>query len=376
MRFGDLFEVHKGKKPVATHERREPGDHRLIQIEDLRDGAVVRYCPATVGEVYAHPTDLLLAWDGANAATSSFGLEGAVGSTLAVLTPKDGAGIFTPYAGHFLRAHQQYLRDRCKGATVPHIDGRTLADLNVPVPDAEEQRRIATILDQADALRTKRRRALSAVDRLPEAVFADFFGSRAGIARVTLGGVARVSGGKRLPKGSDYAAHATEHPYIRVTDMKHGVIDRTAVEFLTPEVHARIARYVVEPGDVVISIAGSIGLVAEVPDTLAGANLTENAARIRALEANVWDPVYMANVLRTRDLQSQIAGRTGRVTIGKLALFRIEQLEVPLPPISLQRAFRECLASVRACRERGDSQLVEIDALCAALQDRAFKGEL
>jgi len=81
-------------------------------------------------------------------------------------------------------------------------------------------------------------------------------------------------------------------------------------------------------------------------------------------------------VLRTRDLQSQIAGRTGRVTIGKLALFRIEQLEVPLPPISLQRAFRECLASVRACRERGDSQLVEIDALCAALQDRAFKGEL
>lgn len=287
-------------------------------------------------------------------------------------------GLHPDYLARYLKWRAPEILDRVRATTADNFPVATLRQLEIPVPALQEQRRIAAILDQADTLRTKRRASLASLDDLTRSAFVDMFGSgtKAGIQPVALGQVARVSGGKRLPKGSEYAAGPTDHPYVRVTDMKRGSIDETALAYLPPEVHARIARYIVMPGDVIISIAGSIGIVAAVPDSLAGANLTENAARIRALDANTWDSVFMASVLRTQDLQSQIAGRTGRVTIGKLALFRIEQLEVPLPPLSLQRAFRERVASVQTLRAGCDTQLVELDALFAALQQRAFKGEL
>jgi type I restriction enzyme, S subunit len=70
VKFGDLVTVSKGKKPIEIHEVAMPGDRRLLQIEDLRDGAIPRYCPAAHNEVLAEEIDLVLAWDGANAGTS------------------------------------------------------------------------------------------------------------------------------------------------------------------------------------------------------------------------------------------------------------------------------------------------------------------
>ena len=109
--------------------------------------------------------------------------------------------------------------------------------------------------------------------------------------KVRLGEVADVKGGKRLPAGMMLTEEQTNHPYIRIrdlTDVKNLEIT-TAFQYVTDDVQQRISRYIVDEGDVLISIVGTVGLVSIVGRSLTGANLTENCVKIinlRGLDNN------------------------------------------------------------------------------------------
>jgi len=244
----------------------------------------------------------------------------------------------------------------------------------------EEQRRIAAILDKADALRAKRRAALAKLDTLTQSIFLDMFGDPAtnpkGWPVVSIADICEVKGGKRLPKGEEYSSVPTPFRYIRVLDLKGGRVDESALVYLKPEIQAQIARYVVNTGDVIISIAGSIGLVAPVPESLDGVNLTENAAKLVRRSSGRYEAEFLARFLETDNAQGQIGSHIGQVTIGKLALFRIEKLKVPLPPIDLQRQFLRRAAEVGLNAAAQREAQSRVDELFASLQHRAFRGEL
>lgn len=269
---------------------------------------------------------------------------------------------------------------RATGANLPRLSPKALAEMKIPLPPLPEQRRIAAILDKADAVRAKRRAALAQIDTLTQSVFLDMFGDPAtnpkGWEVVTIADICEVKGGKRLPKGEEYASVRTPFRYIRVVDLKAGRVDESALVYLKPEIQVEIARYVVNTGDVIVSIAGSIGLVAPVPQSLNGVNLTENAAKLVPRRSGRYEAEYLARFLETDYAQGQIGSHTGRVTIGKLALFRIEKLTVPLPPIELQHEFVGRAAEVETHRSAQRQAGSRLDELFASLQHRAFRGEL
>src|ERR1051325_4216035 len=89
-----------------------------LQIDDLRPGATPKYARDKSG-VLATKNDVLIAWDGANAGTVSFGLEGYVGSTLAILRPNSNE-ILAPFLGYFLKSKFAHLQRTNTGATIPH----------------------------------------------------------------------------------------------------------------------------------------------------------------------------------------------------------------------------------------------------------------
>lgn len=190
----------------------------------------------------------------------------------------------------------------------------------------------------------------------------------------SIGELCFVKGGKRLPKGEAYSQLATDFRYIRVIDLRMGAVDESQLVYFTPEVQARIKRYTVHVGDVIISIAGSIGLVAAVPGSWDGANLTENAAKLVPREADTHHAEYMAAVLRTPHLQRQITSHPGQMTIGKLALFPIVRLWLPVPPFSLQTEFAARIRDLRSLREHLTDSAFGLQARFASLQHRAFRG--
>jgi type I restriction enzyme S subunit len=302
----------------------------------------------------------------------------AINQDMKALLCSDSA--YPDYVARFVKARSPVILQWVRATTADNFPIDKLKRLEIPLPLLPEQRRVAEILDRADALRAKRRAVLAQLDTLTRSIFLDMFGDPAtnpkGWPQVTITDLCEVKGGKRLPKGEEYSATPTPFRYIRVVDLKDGRVDESGLVHLKPEIQAQIARYVVNPGDVIISIAGSIGLVAPVPASLGGVNLTENAAKLVPRRKGEYEPEYLSTFLQTRHAQSQIGSHIGQVTIGKLALFRIEKIKVPMPPRDLQRDFVQRIAAAEAHSAVQHRALVQLTALFASLQHRAFRGEL
>ena len=143
----DLFTISKGKK-VEGLEYKTDESVRYIQIDDLRNNENLKYCENDKKYVFASREDIIIAWDGANAGTIGFGLEGAIGSTLAVLRKKADY-MDSEFCGLFLRSKSNYLRGKCTGATIPHIQKSVLENIEIPKFDIEKQKKIVEALDKS-----------------------------------------------------------------------------------------------------------------------------------------------------------------------------------------------------------------------------------
>ena len=172
--LGEIVTIHKGRKAAEVCEKPHPSAVRYLQIDDLRSDANVKYA-IDVNGVVATKRDVLIAWDGANAGTTGYGLNGYAGSTIAVLRIKD-VNVYTPFLGKFLQSRFRYLRERCTGATIPHLDRTSLEDLEIPVPSLDEQKRIAALLDKADRVRRSRRYVQELSKGFLQSVFLEMFG--------------------------------------------------------------------------------------------------------------------------------------------------------------------------------------------------------
>jgi type I restriction enzyme S subunit len=159
----------------------------------------------------------------------------------------------------------------------------------------------------------------------------------------SLGEIATVTGGKRLPKGKILVRDNTGHPYIRVSDMKAKGISFDDIHYVPKDVIDIIQRYRVYEGDIYISVAGTLGLVGKVPKELTGANLTENADRISNIEGN---SDYLLYCLRSQLIQDIINREKTTNAQPKLALMRIKSFPIPLPRVSEQQKIADILTSV------------------------------
>ncbi|MDE2697667.1 MAG: restriction endonuclease subunit S, partial [Gemmatimonadota bacterium] len=149
-----------------------------------------------------------------------------------------------------------------------------------------------------------------------------------------IGHVAKVKGGKRLPKGMSVLDKATEHPYLRVVDFGDHGINRSDIKYIDAQTFDYIKRYTIDSSDIYISIAGTIGRVGVVPKDLSGANLTENAAKITDISEDV-DHRYLMYYLRSPIGQGAIRNRTGGTSQPKLALYKIADIDFLYRPLSM-----------------------------------------
>ncbi|MBD2343619.1 restriction endonuclease subunit S [Anabaena subtropica] len=166
---------------------------------------------------------------------------------------------------------------------------------------------------------------------------------------VRIGEIALVRGGKRLPQGASFAIIPTPYIYIQVTNMKNGTIVNDGLKYIDEDVYQAIKNYIIEKEDLYISIAGTIGQVGEVPDFYHQMNLTENAARIIFKELN---KKYFLTALNSNIVQSQFKEKTNQQAQPKLALKRIADAIIPLPPLAEQkRIVEKCDRLLSTCDE-------------------------
>ncbi len=166
------------------------------------------------------------------------------------------------------------------------------------------------------------------------------------LKKVKLGELALVKGGKRLPKGTNLITEPNSHPYIRVRDLnnKSTLELNNDFEYVDDETQKSIARYIVGAGDIVLSIVGTIGLVAIVGESLHKANLTENCVKLTQLDGV--DRDYLYYYLKSDLGQAEIAKGTVGAVQAKLPIKNIQDIDIVLPDISTQQKISSILRSI------------------------------
>lgn len=162
---------------------------------------------------------------------------------------------------------------------------------------------------------------------------------------VTLENIASINGGKRLPKDHDFSSSKTNHPYIRARDIREGRIDITEPVYITDQTASLLKKYVVKRDDVVITIVGAnIGDIGFISEELEGANLTENAARIRAQNDKCHSKFLSLHLSMPKNKERFKFIASGSAQ-GKLGLYKIKAFEVVLPPLAIQEYIADILSA-------------------------------
>jgi type I restriction enzyme S subunit len=280
---------------------------------------------------------------------------------------------------YFLRQPSMvdYANSRAAGANLPRLSPSALAEFEIPLPPLAEQRRIAEVLDRAEALRAKRRAALAQLDALTQSLFLDLFGDPIKNPHgcpvrpmIELIDPQRpISYGILMP-GPDQADGVK---YVRVVDMKNGGIELSGIRKTTEAISNSFRRSLLKTGDLLMSIRGHVGRFAVVPPELDGANITQDTARLAIVGAS---SVFVRECLRTEGFQRWMAKHTKGVAVRGINLGDVKLMPIMLPPRTAQDKFARQANVVEALKTAHRASLAELDALFASLQHRAFKGEL
>ena len=268
----------------------------------------------------------------------------------------------------WLRCHRPQLEAIGNGATFKEVSKRTVAAVRIGLPPIAEQRRIAAVLDAADALRAKRRLALVKLDSLTQAFFIDIFGDTSEWPRGRLGDhVSTTSGGTPSRSRADF--FGGQIPWVKSGELAAGRVT-TSEETITAEALASSSAKLMPIGTVLLAMYGAtVGEVA----VLGVEAATNQAVCCISPTESVTGP-FLVGLLHTRkrDLVRRAAGGAQP----NISQTIIRGLEIPLPPIALQEEYAGRVAAADELRESARSSAVELEALFASLQQRAFRGEL
>jgi type I restriction enzyme S subunit len=261
------------------------------------------------------------------------------------------------------------------GAAIKRLTLSKIKRFEIPLPPLAEQRRIAEVLDRAEALRAKRRAALAQLDSLTQSLFLDLFGdpvmNRKGFPVFRMGDVCDVRDGTH-----DSPKYVSEGGYPLVTskNLSGGFVDLSDVNLISEADYIQInKRSKVDRGDIIMPMIGTIGSPVLVEDEPRFA--IKNVALIKFTEASP-SPILVRHLLSCSYFDHIVGQKNRGGTQKFVSLGDLRSFPLPLPPIALQREFARRVTAVEALKTAQRASLAELDALFATLQHRAFKGEL
>lgn len=269
---------------------------------------------------------------------------------------------------------------KATGASYPAVSDRIIFDSRIPLPPLAEQRRIAEMLDRAEALRAKRRTALAQLDSLTQSLFLDLFGDPVtnpkGWPRIQLGQMV-----ERITKGESPGWQGFEYQddgalFVTSENVRLGAIELSAPKFIPLAFNKKLFRSELRSGDLLVNLVGaSIGRSCIFPGYSRPANINQAVAVVTVIPTRI-ENIFLSGLLTSERGQWLLLNNRVEGARANISLTDLRELSIPLPPITLQREFARRVTAVEALRAAQRASLAGLDALFSSLQHRAFKGEL
>jgi type I restriction enzyme S subunit len=326
------------------------------------------------------PGAILIAMYGATVGqVSRLAIQAATNQAICHIYP-DESVCLRDYLYRVLKSSKEVLLGKRVGGGQPNISQAIVRNIEIPLPPLAEQKRIAGILDAADALRAKRRAALAQLDALAQSLFLDLFGDpvtnpKGWEARALKGTKTKVQIG---PFGSllhkeDYIVGGV--PLINPMHIISGRIRVGRDQTVSEKKASTLRGYRLEPGDVIMGRRGEMGRCAIVSESESGMLCGTGSLYLRP-DTDEFTSLFLSWTLSSGSMKLHLEGLSQGVTMANLNRTMIENLEIVRPPLPLQQSFAAAVEAIEKQKARHREHLAGLDALFASLQHRAFRGEL
>lgn len=300
-----------------------------------------------------------------------------------VILVRPGSKLDPKYFVHFISspiAQRQLLRCRV-GSAQSVVNTKVVESWLIPLPRIEEQRRIAAILDKADAVRRKRQQAIALTEELLRAAFLEMFGDSVtnpkGWEVCQLKDFSTIQSGIAKGKKID-RSKAVSIPYMRVANVQDGYLDLSEIKTLEI-LPTDIDKYILREGDLLLTEGGD-------PDKLGRGAIWYGKIQPCVHQNHIFcvrpdqtlaEPEYLSALIgseRGKRYFLQAAKQTtGIATINKTQLYGFPAF---LPPLYLQQKYTQIVKVIRSTRTKLDDKYEQTDKFFNSLLQRAFSGKL
>ena len=398
VRLGDHAKLIRGItfKPVDKCDPRDEGAVVCMRTKNVQAALDASDLIAVPSSLVKNPEKMLSAGDILVSSANSWNLVGkccqvpklqypsTAGGFISILRPKtkklESSYLYRWFSSNVV---QRKLRSFANQTTnISNLDHKRTLELQIPLPSPAEQKRIARILDAADALRAKRREALAQLDTLLQSTFLDMFGDPVTNPRGWEVKPLNELLGEKSTNGAYYPKDAYSSVGTRMVHMAnafYGVVNPNEVKRVDAPL-ADIEKYGLLPTDILVSrrslnYEGS-AKPCLIPETDEPLIFESSLIRVRPDRERVLTIYLFHYLLNNRARAKYVFPLVTRSTISGISQSNLMKVKVVLPPLDIQLRFATVVESIEQQKARQRAHLAELDTLFASLQSRAFRGNL
>ena len=379
----DIFDLQMGKTPSRNNtEYWNTEEHKWISIADLtKTGKYISETKECLSDCAIDDSGIKVI--PANTVVMSFKL--SIGKTaitaedmysneaIMAFHDKHVAEILPEYI-YYMFKYKNWDEGSNKAVMGKTLNKATLSEVEIDICSLEEQREIVKVLDKMMTVLGSRETELSLLDNLIKARFVEMF-SKINVdwKEVTMADICKDM--RTGPFGS--ALHHDEFvdKGIFVLGIDNAVENKFSynrMRYITEEKYEKLKRYTVHPGDVIITIMGTVGRSAVIPENMPKAINTKHLACLTP-DTHIVDSYFLVNVFQVHPLiRKQLESQSKGAIMNGLNLTIIKGLKFRLPPLELQKEFVEFYKQVNKSKVAVQKALDETKLLFDSLMQQYF----
>src|SRR3989344_5835605 len=286
------------------------------------------------------------------------------------------------YLYYWLRSKKEYLNSIGRGATFKEISKTIVSKLKIPLPfsngkpDLAEQERIVSILEKAEKLKEKGKKAKDLLDEYLKSVFNEMFGdivsNNRGWNKINAEELFDMKLGKML-SARNYTGKNLK-PYLRNVNVRWGYLDLSDVKKMDFNEN-EYNKYQLKKGDILVCEGGEVGRTAIYSGEISNCCYQNALHRLR-IKKPVIAGAYFICYMQFAAKYGLILRDTSQVTIAHFTAEKFKKFKILLPPISLQKQFAAMVEKIESLKQKQSDSTSDINNLFDALMQKAFNGEL
>ena len=261
-KFKDVATAVKGKLPKNKNE--DGIGIPYLTANFLRSSKPDYWIENIEGAVTAEDGDCLILWDGAGAGDLFSAHRGVVSSTMAVVTTQN-SNILREFLTLFISSKAEYIKETCRGTTVPHVSPDAIANMDLKIPPLSEQKRIVDLISSVDSYIEALQQQLESAKRSRNAVLHELLTAGGDDwVETTLGEITDLVRG---PFGGSLKKEIFVQEGFAVYEQQHAIYgDFSTIRYrISSEKFDEMKRFSLLPGDLIMSCSGTMGKVRIVP---------------------------------------------------------------------------------------------------------------